>query len=138
MPKPTQAGREPLDVAVAVIEQDGKVLITQRMAGDSFGGFWEFPGGKTRPGEPLEDCLAREILEELGVGITVGPKLQVVEHRYSERLLRFHCFTCRIVEGEPRTIECSAWRWVEPQELSQFEFPPASDPIIRNLQKGRS
>ena len=125
----------PLDVAVAVIEKNGQILIAQRKPTDSFGGCWEFPGGKANPGESLEACLAREIQEELGLSIAVGQKLQVVEHQYPSRTLRLHCFLCHIVSGEPQAIECSAWDWVEPKELSRFQFPPASGPIIEALQK---
>ena len=123
-----------LDVAIAVIEQDGRYLISQRLPKDSFGGFWEFPGGKSNPGETLEACLAREIQEELGVEITVGTKLQVVEYQYPRRKIHLHCFSCRIVTGEPRAIECSTWRWVLPKELLNYAFPPASKQIIEGLQ----
>ena len=125
----------PLDVAVAVIERDGRYLITQRMPQDSFGGSWEFPGGKAEPGESLQECLIREIREELGLVIDVGPQLTTVEHQYPHRSIRLHCYRCRILQGEPQTIECAAWRWVGPQELTQFPFPPASGPIIEQLQR---
>lgn len=124
---------KPLDVAVAVIERDGQILITQRLAEDSFGGFWEFPGGKRNPGESLENCLAREIQEELGIEIAVGPKIHLIEHRYPSRVIHLHCFACHILSGQPQTRECAAWRWVDPKELTQFQFPPASGPIIREL-----
>ena len=124
----------PLDVAVAVIQQDGRLLIAQRLPNDSFGGFWEFPGGKLAPGETMENGLAQEILEELGVRVEVGTRRMVIEHRYPVRVIRLHCYECRLVEGEPRAIECAAWRWVGPAELDQFEFPPASKPLIQNLK----
>lgn len=124
-----------LDVAVAVIERQGLYLITQRMPQDSFGGSWEFPGGKANPGEGMEECLIREIREELGLSIAVNVKLAEVEHHYPHRSIRLHCYRCRILEGEPQTIECAAWRWVVPEELSQFQFPPASSPLIAQLQK---
>lgn len=133
--RPTAHTAAPLDVAVAVIERDGRYLISQRLPDDSFGGFWEFPGGKSNPGETLEACLAREIQEELGVEIAVGTKLQVVEHQYPRRTIRLHCFSCRIVTGQPRAIECATWRWALPDELMQFKFPPASRQIIEALQR---
>ena len=124
---------KPLEVAIAVIERSGEYLITQRMQGDSFAGYWEFPGGKVDPGEALETCLYREIQEELGISITVGPCLKVVEHRYPSRMVRLHCFTCQILAGEPQAIQCADWRWVKSGELPGFKFPPASGPIIRIL-----
>ena len=126
---------EPLEVAVAVIEREGKFLIAQRKPEDSFGGQWEFPGGKLRPGEDLAECLTREIREELGVTISVGPRLCVIDHTYPTRAIRLHCFACRIAEGEPQAIECSQWQWIGPQELNRFRFPPASGPIIAEIQK---
>ena len=124
----------PLDVAVSVIEANGRYLITQRLPNDSFGGTWEFPGGKPNPGEPLTECLIREMKEELGILVSVGEKLQEIEHPYPTRTIRLHCFACRIVEGEPRAIECATWRWVTPEELRGYPFPPASHPLIVLLQ----
>ena len=128
---------KPLDVAVAVIEREGRYLIAQRKPGDSFGGWWEFPGGKALPGEPLETCLAREIQEELGVSIEVGQRLQVIDHHYPGRTLRLHCYLCHILSGEPQAIDCEAWQWVGPEQLSQFQFPPASAPIIQKLLQSK-
>ncbi len=136
MPEPVP-NTQTMTVAIALIERDGRYLITKRLPDDSFGGFWEFPGGKLDPGEDLESCLAREILEELGIEVKVGPVIQIVEHRYPSRLLKFHCFACSIERGEPRPIECSELRWVTPAELADFEFPPASGPIIEGLQKNK-
>ena len=127
--------RSPLDVAVAVIRQEGRLLISQRMPQDSFGGFWEFPGGKLDDGETMETALAREIREELGVAVEVGEKRMIVSHRYPDRVIRLHCFDCRLVEGEPRALECASWQWVLPEELERFSFPPASLPLIRELRE---
>lgn len=125
----------PLDVAIAVIRHQGKLLISQRMEDDSFGGFWEFPGGKLHEGETMELCLAREIREELGITVEVGLKRMEISHRYPGRVIRLHCFECRLVEGDPRPLECSECRWVTPQELDQFVFPPASAPLIKKLKE---
>ena len=124
----------PLDVAIAVIRRERRFLIAQRMPEDSFGGFWEFPGGKLDAGETMEAALIREIREELGVTVQVGSKRMEISHRYPGRVIRLHCFDCRLMEGEPRALECSGWKWVEPEELDQFSFPPASAGLIRNLQ----
>ena len=124
----------PLEVAVGVIESSGKVLITQRKAEDSFGGLWEFPGGKLNPGESVEIALAREIEEELGIRVAVGEKRMVIRHQYPARAVRLHCFDCRVLEGEPRTIECAALKWVEPVDLTGFEFLPATRPLIEQLR----
>lgn len=125
---------DPLDVVVAVIERDGLYLVSQRRPGDSFGGLWEFPGGKCDPGETLEAGLVREIREELGIRIAVGSERMVLQHRTPGRIMDLHCFDCRWVEGEPQAIECAAWRWVRAEELERLEFPPASLPLIKRLQ----
>ena len=121
---------------MAIIEREGKLLISQRKPGDSLGGLWEFPGGKLDSGETMEGCLAREIREELGIAVAVGSRRMVIEHRTPQRTIRLHCFDCRLVEGEPHAIECVCWRWVLPDELEQFEFPPASRPLIQRLRAG--
>ena len=130
---PDQTPSFALDVAVAVIERAGQILIAQRKLEDSFGGRWEFPGGKLNPGETLEACLIREIQEELGLLIEVGQLIKVVEYSHPHRLIRLHCFSCRVLEGEPQALDCAGWRWVGTSELTQFQFPPASYPIIESL-----
>lgn len=124
----------PLEVAIAIIEREGQFLVSQRLPEDSFGGFWEFPGGKLNPGESLEMGLAREIMEELGVHVQVGTKRIEIRHQYPSRAIHLHCFDCRLVEGEPRAIECASWRWVRAEELEALVFPPASQPLIRLLR----
>ena len=124
----------PLDVPIAIILHEGRLLISQRMPEDSFGGFWEFPGGKMAAGETMELCLIREIREELGITVEVGSKRMEIAHRSPGRTIRLHCFDCRWMEGEPRAIECADWRWVLPSELDRFIFPPASRLLIRDLQ----
>ncbi len=126
---------EPMEVAVAIIEKEGKFLITQRKPGDSFGGLWEFPGGKVEPGESMEMALTREIEEEVGLRVEVGARRMVIRHQYSARAVRLHCFDCRVLDGEPRAIECAEWKWVDPSELGSFEFLPASRPLIEHLVK---
>lgn len=127
----------PLEVAVGIIEQGGKLLITRRKPEDSFGGLWEFPGGKLERGESMELALVREIEEELGIRVEVGGRRMVIRHQYPARAVRLHCFDCRVLSGEPRAIECADWKWVEPAELGGFEFLPASHPLIEHL-RGRA
>ena len=74
----------------AVIERDGRFLVTRRLEGTHLAGLWEFPGGKCEPGETHEACLARELMEELGVVATIGDEILVTEHAYPERTVRLH------------------------------------------------
>ena len=121
------------EVAAAVIEADGRYLITRRVKGH-LEGFWEFPGGKVRPGETLPECLRREVREELGVEVSVGEKLETVTWHYPERTVVLHFFRCSPVGGEITPQEGQAFAWVAPDELERYPFPPADAALIRRLR----
>lgn len=121
-------------MAVALIEDQGRFLISRRRAGDSFGGCWEFPGGKAKGKETIERCLVREIQEELGIQVEALKKRMVVTHRTTHQSIRLHCFDCRVVSGIPEPRACEEFRWVAPKEFSAFEFPPANRPLLESLQ----
>lgn len=124
-----------IHVVGALILQSGAVLIAQRPEGKSQALKWEFPGGKVEPGEAPERSLEREILEELGLRIAVGRPYQTVEHRYPQGPeLRLDCFLARIVEGEPRPLQCRDWRWVRREELEAFDFSEADLPVVARLR----
>ena len=118
------------DVAIALITTPTQVLITQRRSGDSFPGYWEFPGGTCEPGESLEQCVVREMREELGVTVAVEGSGPEVVHRYPDQTIRLVGFWCRIVSGQPQVFEAADWRWITAGELAQYRFPPASGPLI--------
>ena len=120
-----------VEVAAAVIEADGRYLITRRTKGH-LEGFWEFPGGKVRPGETLPDCLRREVKEELGVQISVGEKIETVTWHYPERKVVLHFFRCRHA-GEITPQEGQAFAWVAREDLERYQFPPADTSLIRRL-----
>jgi len=123
-------------VAAAIIERQGRYLIAQRLSDAALGGLWEFPGGKCRVGETLEQCLEREILEELGVRVTVGKLERRVSHAYDHANVELHFYHCKLAEGEPAPLGCQALRWVLPSELSGFLFPAANQPLIESLSRG--
>ncbi|WP_447972699.1 (deoxy)nucleoside triphosphate pyrophosphohydrolase [Nitrospira sp. Kam-Ns4a] len=127
----------PIQVAAGLIVRDGRYLITLRRRGTHLGGLWEFPGGKREPGESLEDCLRRELREELGIQITEPVPVQVISHRYPDKSVELHFFRCAILSGDARALGCEEVRWVTPEELPQFEFPPADRPLIE-LLRGRA
>ena len=125
------------DVTAAVIwREPGVFLIAQRNAEGLLGGLWEFPGGKVEPGESLEDCLRREILEELGVRIRVGERLTVVRHAYSHFRITLHAFHAWMEGGEPepRAIGCAAWRWIRLDEAASLAFSAADLRILDALR----
>ena len=121
-----------LVVTAAVIEIDGRFLVTRRQKGVHLGGFWEFPGGKCDKDEPLTVCLARELLEELDVPSRIGEELFTTTHAYPERRVELHFFQCELL-GEPRPQLGQEMRWVPRAELSTLEFPPADAELIRIL-----
>lgn len=121
-------------VAAGVILRDGRYLITRREAGTHLEGFWEFPGGKCEAGESLEDCLRRELREELGVEIVDPVLFRTIRHDYKEKKVELHFFRCSIKQGEARPLGCSDLRWVTVEELASYEFPPADRSLIQALQ----
>jgi mutator protein MutT len=125
---------EPIQVAAALIVREGRYLIARRKAGVHLGGLWEFPGGKREPGESLEDCLRREIREELGVEITGLVPFQVLRHDYPEKAVELHFFRCSILSGLPRPLGCDDLQWVTPDDLPKFSLPPADRPLVDVLR----
>ena len=120
-------------VAAAVIEREGKILLTRRMKGAHLAGMWEFPGGKQEPGESIEACIARELQEELAIAVSVGQELITVDHAYSHKKLRFVVHCCDWVSGEPQPLASQQVRWVHPTGLAAFPFPAANARIIAAL-----
>ena len=124
-----------VEVVAAIIRGQGKILITQRLDDVHLARLWEFPGGKVEVGESLEAALQREIREELGVGIVVGEEFFSVEHEYPEKSVRLHFFSCSIVDGKPQALGVADLRWVRPEALAEFEFPPADAELIERLRR---
>ena len=95
-------GAAPIQVAAALIVHEGRYLITQRRADVHLGGLWEFPGGKRESGESLEDCLRRELREELGIEISLPVLFRVIRHDYPEKSVELHFFKCAIASDLER------------------------------------
>ncbi len=125
---------EAIEVVAAVIERDGKLLITRRPEGSHLSGLWEFPGGKPQPGETFEQALRREIDEELGAEVSVGERIETIEWQYPDKQVRLVFFRCD-VRGEPRPLEGQEMAWVTPAELARYEFPPADAALIQRLRR---
>lgn len=116
-------------VAAAIIERGGRILVTKRPAGVHLEGHWEFPGGKCEPHESLDACLARELLEELGVGAAVGDEVLTTTHDYPEKRVELHFLRCD-VEGEPSPRLGQEMRWVSRGELRRLKLPAADAELI--------
>jgi len=128
------AGKKIIGVSAALIFRDGKLLIAQRLAKAHLGGLWEFPGGKREVGETFEQCLVREIREELDVDISVGELFEEITHDYPQKSIHLKFFKCRLIQGEPKPIECAALAWIQKDELKNFPFPNADAQLLQKLK----
>ena len=120
-------------VAAAIIEDHGKYLVARRKEGTHLSGLWEFPGGKCEEGETYESCVRREVLEELGIEITLPRFFMTHRHEYPEKIVELHFYSCSIHQGEPRSLGCSEFNWVQPEDFPNYEFPPADLPVLNQL-----
>jgi mutator protein MutT len=123
-----------IQVAAGLVFDRGRLLITQRRSGDHLGGLWEFPGGKVELGETFEQCLARELREELGIEVRVGGELEDLTHAYAEKTVRLKFFKCALESGVPRALHCEALAWITRLDLSSYEFPAADARLIQKLE----
>jgi mutator protein MutT len=130
-------GPKNIEVAAGLVFRDGKLLITQRPAQGHLGGLWEFPGGKREAGETFEQCLARELREELGIEVAVGELVESIVHPYPEKTVLLHFYRCRWIQHEPRPLGCPAFKWVGAQELGEYEFPAADARLLGKLAGDR-
>ncbi|HOG24338.1 MAG TPA: (deoxy)nucleoside triphosphate pyrophosphohydrolase [Candidatus Omnitrophota bacterium] len=124
---------EIVEVGCAVIIRGGKVLVSQRKVGDSHGGLWEFPGGKRKPDETLENCLAREVREELAVEILPERLLERQDRAYPGGMIRLFFYLCQWISGEPCCLDCQDARWASAPELAGLQFLPNDQNILARL-----
>ena len=123
-------------IGIAIIINDNnEILIDQRLPKGEMASYWEFPGGKVEEGETVEDCIIREMKEELGVTVRCDRTFLDLNYDYEKFTVTLSNYICRIVEGIPQPIECEKILWIKPQELDNFEFPTANREIIQLLQK---
>ncbi len=125
--------RRKIRVVGAMIEQDGRYLITQRPPAATFPLLWEFPGGRVEAGETDQAALARGLGEEMGITVEVADRCIHVEHAYESYDIDFCVYRCRLVKGPIRNIRVHGHRWVTPEELDAHEFPPADEKSIAKL-----
>ena len=124
-----------LVAACALIDTDGRVLLTERPAGKPLAGLWEFPGGKVEPGERPEDTLIRELKEELDIVVRepcLAP-LTFASHGYADFHLLMPLYVCRRWEGTAVAKEGQRLAWVRPNRLRDYKMPPADEPLIAHL-----
>ena len=123
-------------VAVGVIlDPERNILITRRAHDTHQGGLWEFPGGKVEAGEPLALALARELREELGITVGRTTALLEVSHDYGDKTVLLDVHVVWDFGGEARGLEEQPLAWVAPQDLAQYEFPAANEPIVEAVRE---
>ena len=126
-----------VDVAAALVVEDGKFMICQRPAHKARGLLWEFVGGKVEPGETKEQALVRECREEIGCTVRPLDIYMEVDHVYPDIAIRLTLFRAAIVSGRPRRLEHADIRFIAPEEIPQYDFCPADASILeRILNKG--
>ena len=123
----------PIEVAAGLVFRDGKVLITRRHDDDHLGGLWEFPGGKRELEETFEECLKRELAEELGIEVEVAGLLDEITHSYPEKTVSLKFFRCRWKRHEPQALDCRDYAWVDAAELKNYPFPAADARLLQLL-----
>jgi 8-oxo-dGTP diphosphatase len=121
------------EVACAVIVHEGLILATRRAPGMDHAGLWEFPGGKLHPNESYEDCLVREIKEELNVTVRIIGKLEPSEFDYPNKRIRLVPFWAEIVDGNIQSFEHDRVEWFAPSQLMRLAWPGADMPIVEQV-----
>lgn len=123
-----------IEVAAGLVLRDGMLLIAQRRSRDHLGGLWEFPGGKREPNETFEECLCRELREELGIEVEVGGLVDSLTYDYPGKRVLLKFYRCVWRKHEPRALGCQAFAWVTASQLARYAFPPADATLLEKLR----
>ena len=120
-------------VVAAMIEQDGRYLITQRRPAAVLPLLWEFPGGRVEPGESDTAALEREVLHRLGVSVGVGKLISFVRHPYERYTIDLHLYECHLTAGTPQKLNVHDFAWVQSDEFEHYPFTPADEISVAKL-----
>ena len=123
-----------IHVSAAIIMKDNKIFVTQRGYGE-FKDWWEFPGGKIEEGETPEECLKREIKEELEADINTDKYLCTVEYDYPNFHLKMECFICSLIDGHLELVEAEDAKFITNDQLDNIDFLPADLLVVKELKK---
>lgn len=127
--------RKTIRVVAAVLEKDGRYLITQRRGTAVLPLMWEFPGGRVEAGETDQQAVKRELLHRLGVNIDVGKLISFVSHPYEHYVVDLFLYECTLADPEsalePRAV--NAFKWVASNEFDQYPFTPADEASMNKL-----
>jgi len=122
-------------VTAAIIKDKNRLLIAKRHSKDPLGGKWEFPGGKIEPGETPQVCLVREIKEELGVDVEIGPFYDDNVYSSQDHDIHLLFYWAEVINGEVIPVVHDDLKWITIEELANFDFAPADIPIVKRLLK---
>ncbi|MBX2859691.1 MAG: A/G-specific adenine glycosylase [Vampirovibrio sp.] len=136
--KPPKKQTPHLTIGVGVIWHNHKILIQQRPEEGLLGGLWEFPGGKQEADESLEETVAREIKEELGIDVEVQEKIMAVKHAYTHFKITLHAYHCKHKSGKPVSAQKQPWQWVPLEEIPNYAFPKANKKVLEHLLQAKS
>jgi 8-oxo-dGTP diphosphatase len=132
-PEPDKEKGALTEVAAGLVFRTGKLLITRRLRGAHLGGLWEFPGGKREPQETFEQCLHRELSEEVGIEVRIEQLIQAITYHYPDRSVDLRFYRCRWLRCEPKTILCDELAWILPAQLYDYKFPAADALLLEKL-----
>jgi 8-oxo-dGTP diphosphatase len=125
--------RKTIRVVAAVIEKDGRYLITQRRSTAVLPELWEFPGGRVEAGEEDAEALRREIRERLSAEVEVGAMVSFVSHPYERYTLDLYLYDCRLLSDKLVKKAVKDYRWISSQEFDKYEFTPADEASVSKL-----
>ncbi len=131
--KPARKATPHYDIAAGLVWRTGKLLIARRPADGLLGGLWEFPGGKRRPDESLEEACVREVEEETGLRVTLRAPFMALDHAYSHFRITLHLFHCDAPDGAPQALGCESPRFVPVRDLDRYPFPRANRRALDTL-----
>ena len=126
------------EVTAAILIKENKVLIAQRKISDNQGGKWEFPGGKIKEDETPQQCLIREMKEELGIDVAVGEFFGESIYRYDHGTIRLLAYRTSWTDGEFSLNAHADSRWVYPSQLGNFDFAAADIAFVEKLQQSKT
>ena len=121
------------NIAVGIIWNKGQILISKRRENGLLGGLWEFPGGKIEGDENAENCIIREIKEELGVYVKPTTFLKQIKHAYTHFSITMDAYNCDFLHGYPQPLGCDDWRWIKPEQIKTLPFPKANHKLFDKI-----
>ena len=122
-----------IPVAAAIIKRDDKFMIAKRASHKHLGGYWEFPGGKIEVNESAENCLIRELEEELKIEVRVLKFLAENIHDYGSVKISLKAFLCQFIGGNITLIDHDEIKWVTAKQLENHRLAPADIPFLPML-----